>query len=559
MNTAVLALSKMHSSPNSPLSGISPENLSLKVQQLVDELEVTRQQLQQCELQHYRLVEALPKIFWLADSHGSITHLNHYWYDYTGLPEGEVLKEGILQAVDPQDRDLVTHCWRQAIVHQTGFETECRLRRADDTYHWFVVQGAPVLDLEGTVLEWVGTGTNIDRLKQTEAALRKSEQKLALQVQQTPLGVIEWDLNFKVVAWNPAAKAIFGYSREEALGRSAVGMLLPENAQEVVDRIWNDLLQNRGGSRSTNENLTKDRGVIICDWYNTPLIDQDGQVLGVASLVQDVTDRHRAEAAIRQLNADLEQRVVERTAELEARAAELTRTTTVLAQTTAIVERRNQELDQFAYVVSHDLKAPLRAIANLSQWIEEDLEDYLAGETRHQMDLLRGRVHRMEALIDGLLQYSRIGRVEGQQELVAVDALLREIMDSLSPPPGFTVEMGAGMPTLRTDRLRLQQVFSNLISNAIKHHDRPHGRVWITVDDRGDRYEFTVGDDGPGIAPAYHGKVFGIFQTLQARDKVENTGIGLSLVKKIVESRGGTVQLTSEAGQGATFQFTWVK
>lgn len=255
----------------------------------------------------------------------------------------------------------------------------------------------------------------------------------------------------------------------------------------------------------------------------------------------ELTERQRAEA------------------ELQNRADELTRTTTILARTAAILEKRNQELDQFAYIASHDLKAPLRAIATLSQWLEEDLSDKLTEETQQQMNLLRGRVHRMEALINGILQYSRIGRVKTESAVVSVKALLADIIDSLAPPPEFTITVESEMPTFLTQRLLLEQVFANLISNGIKHHDRHNGQIQISVQDQGEFFEFAVADDGPGIEPQYHQKIFTIFQTLQARDQVENTGIGLSLVKKIVESQGGIVRLNSQEGQGATFRFTWPK
>lgn len=248
---------------------------------------------------------------------------------------------------------------------------------------------------------------------------------------------------------------------------------------------------------------------------------------------------------IQTLNAELEERVRERTLSLVQAAADL--------------EQRNRELDQFAYVTSHDLKAPLRAITNLSEWIEEDLSGKLTEETQHQMNLLRGRVQRMTTLIDGLLQYSRVGRVPSDVELVSLETLLAEIIDSLAPPPEFNVEVAVGMPTFKTERLGLQQVFANLLSNAFKHHPRDDGRVQISSQDQGDYYEFAVSDDGPGIEPQFHEKVFGIFQTLEARDKAENTGIGLSLVKKIVESKGGSIALESQPGQGATFRFTWPK
>ncbi len=239
------------------------------------------------------------------------------------------------------------------------------------------------------------------------------------------------------------------------------------------------------------------------------------------------------------------------------RADELAATNRILATANFTLTDRNKELDQFTYVVSHDLKAPLRAIANLSEWIEEDLEGKLDEENRHQMDLLRKRVHRMEALINGLLQFSRVGRRQSTVETVRVGELLTDIIDSLAPPADFKIEIQEPMPTLQTDTLQLQQVFSNLLSNAIKHHHQPDGHIYVSAKPQLDGYEFAVRDDGPGIAEVYHDKIFQIFQVLDRRDLTENTGIGLSIIKKIIESKGGTIQVESEENQGTTFRFTW--
>jgi light-regulated signal transduction histidine kinase (bacteriophytochrome) len=244
---------------------------------------------------------------------------------------------------------------------------------------------------------------------------------------------------------------------------------------------------------------------------------------------------------------------------LYACKAQLAQTTAVLNQTTAALEKRTQELDHFAYVTSHDLKAPLRAIANLSQWIEEDISEQLNEENLQQMQLLRGRVYRLESLIDGLLQYSRAARLKTKPERVDVEALLRQVIDTLSPPAQFTIEVAPGMPTLVTERLPLQQVFTHLIENAIRHHPDADGTVKISVQERSDAYEFAVADDGAGIDSRFHERLFVIFQTLKARDTVENIGVGLAIVKKIVESKGGTIRLESQEGLGATFCFTWPK
>jgi light-regulated signal transduction histidine kinase (bacteriophytochrome) len=240
-----------------------------------------------------------------------------------------------------------------------------------------------------------------------------------------------------------------------------------------------------------------------------------------------------------------------------AQAVAITEEVTARRNAEESLRRRNAELDQFAYVTSHDLKAPLRGIANLSRWIEEDLADSITPEIAGQFDLLRGRVNRMEALIDAILQYSRIDRTVAPSETVDVRALLTEVIDLLSPPTRIAISVDAEMPTLHTPRLHLFQVFQNLLSNAIKHHDKAMGAIHVGARMDGEWVEFSVQDDGPGIAPKFQERIWVIFQTLEARDKVESTGVGLALVKKIVEGQGGTVSVESEAGEGATFKFTW--
>ena len=253
-------------------------------------------------------------------------------------------------------------------------------------------------------------------------------------------------------------------------------------------------------------------------------------------LNKEINERLKAEKELQRLNETLEQRVAIRTAEAERHVA---------------------ELEQFAYVASHDLKAPLRGIANLAAWLEEDLRDILTEATREQLDLLRDRVQRMNALIEGLLEYSRIGKAANPMANVDTGELLAEVIDSLSPPDGVIVDVAANMPTLYTDRLHLYQVFSNLIGNSIKHGKDGQGHIEVTAHDQGEYYEFTVADDGPGIAPEYHDKIFKMFQTLTVNDYGGNTGIGLALIKKIVQEHGGSITVESEEGGGATFRFSW--
>jgi light-regulated signal transduction histidine kinase (bacteriophytochrome) len=223
-----------------------------------------------------------------------------------------------------------------------------------------------------------------------------------------------------------------------------------------------------------------------------------------------------------------------------------------------LLAKSNADLDQFAYVASHDLKAPLRGIANLSQWIEEDLGDALSGESKENMRLLRGRVDRLEALINGILDYSRAGK-RVSNEAIDVASLLRELIELIAPPPAVTVRVHEPMPTIEAERVPLTQVFMNLIGNALKHAKREGAVIEIAASDEGRFVRFSVADNGPGIAAEFHERIWGIFQTLRGRDEVEGTGIGLSIVRKIVEARGGRAWVESREGHGATFFVQWPK
>ena len=233
---------------------------------------------------------------------------------------------------------------------------------------------------------------------------------------------------------------------------------------------------------------------------------------------------------------------------------------TALKQGERALLAANKELEEFAYVASHDLKAPLRVISNAALWLAQDLAPHLTAETREHIALLHSRVRRMDKLLDDLLEYARVGRDidEDQGEVIGADILIDNVLALLSPN-GFTINVSPNFAAIRVPRMPLQQILLNLIGNAIKHHDKQQGCIDVTVEDAGPHYAFAVRDDGPGIPARFHKQIFEMFQTLRPRDRVEGSGMGLAMVRKNIEVFGGTIQLDSAEGAGSTFRFTWPK
>jgi signal transduction histidine kinase len=245
--------------------------------------------------------------------------------------------------------------------------------------------------------------------------------------------------------------------------------------------------------------------------------------------------------------------------ELSQLATSLNNMARVLSENITLLQRKNKELDQFAHIVSHDMKAPLRGIDNVVTWIEEDHLPELSPKVKEYIGLIRSRLIRGENLIHGILSYSRIGQYEMDSEEVDLNQLLSEMRDSMPIRDGLRLQIQKNLPVLVTHRVPIMQIFTNLINNAIKYHDKSKGFIKVYFADEGDRYRFYVEDNGPGIAEIYHQKIFVIFQTLNGSDSFENTGVGLAIVKKILDDRKQEIKLTSVPGKGSTFVFTWPK
>lgn len=510
------------------------EQLLQKEQTIRQELQVALDNLQETAERLNIALSAAKMGSWEWDVEGQ----EHYWSPRTQEIFGRVppnLLEPILTADQPRVEAAIAY----AREHHTPFVEEFRIRRPDNSIHWVLAQGRCLSTQNGQSTRMIGVLQETTVEKQASIELKASEARFRAVFEQAAVGMARLSPEGQWLQVNQRLCDLLGYEAENLIGQHFQA-ITDTSDQAKDDHLYQQFIDGAiDACRFEKRYLHRDGTPIWTMVTVSVEKDNQDQVASFIAVIEDIRDLK----ATRQ--------------ELQHRADELEQVNGLLAITNAMLENRNAELDQFAYVASHDLKAPLRAISNLSEWIEEDLNDKIPEENKHQLSLLRNRVKRMEALINGLLEFSRAGRQNQVVETVRVVSLLDDVLDFIAPPDAFTIDIPEQLPTLVTHRMALHQVFANLIGNAIKHHDRENGTIQITSEQTGDRIEFAVTDDGPGIEPQYHQKIFTIFQTLKARDEFESTGIGLALVKKIVESEGGKIQVESTPGKGTTFRFTW--
>jgi two-component system, LuxR family, sensor kinase FixL len=362
---------------------------------------------------------------------------------------------------------------------------------------------------------FTGIVRDISQLKQAQASMSKSEYKFRRILETAIDPVISIDEKGIILLCNPAAENEFGYSTVEMVGQN-IKMLMPSPYKEEHDGyLANYMRTGKAQIIGLIRELEGER--------------KDGSVFPMELSVSEVSGDEQ-------------------------------RSFTGVVRNITEQKEMIDELKQFAYVTSHDLKAPLRAISNLSQWIEDDLGDDLNEETAENFALLRRRVLRMENLIQGILQYSRAGSRDRTIVFCNLKEVIDGIMGSIVVPEGFSVQIESDIIGVYADQTQIIQVFTNLISNAMKHNDNPQGKIKITAREcktNKEWVEILVADNGPGIPMQYREKVFQVFQTLQARDKAENTGVGLAIVKKIIEKQGGKIEILDLNAVGTTFKILW--
>lgn len=442
----------------------------------------------------------------------------------------------VQQYFTPDSWAILSDAVEKCLHEGRAYECDAEVVRPDGSHRWIVARGEPSRDNDGNIINLHGTVQDISERKQVELALRDREQKLNAIIAHSPSALSLKDPDGRYVLANPNLQRLHKLTEDEIIGKTDFD-LYPE-ATASVFRANDARVLSTLSRYSVEEIVPVDGRPRIYMSHIFPVLRDDGTLHYICRISLDITERKQAEEEIYRLNSDLERRVVERTAELSA---------------------ANRELDAFAYAVSHDLRAPLRAMSGFSQALIEDYGDTLQGEAKIYLEQIGIASRRMNELIDGLLVLSRSTRGELRRDTVDLSALAEGLLAELARDDStrqVAVEIEAGLQA-RGDARLLEAVMRNLLGNAWKytaHTQAPSIRIYTEERD-GIRY-FCVADNGAGFDMAHANRLFQPFQRLHRQDEFPGIGIGLATVQRIVHRHGGVIGASGEPGKGAIFYFT---
>ena len=503
-----------------------------------DILKAIKATLQEEEQNYLRFLSKSINCIYTVDLDLNTTYVNPAFIKLLGVHDpDELMNKPFLPERfwdDPRERNQILGQLNRASVQVK----ELTLKTAKGERLFVTLFSTPTKNIKSEISGSQGVLYDVTAQKELQertAELRQSEERFRLVAESTSDLIYEWDVAADRLDWFGDIDGALGFESGE----------FPRTMEAWADRIHSDdrarlagsMKWHHGSAESIQEEYRMQRkDGTWCYWseHGLPVLDNEGHPRKWIGACVDITERKKAEKSMEKLNIDLESSVRE-------------------------LRRANKELDEFAYIAAHDLKTPLRGIGTLADWLVMDYADKFDEVGKEQIRLITERAKQMSTLIDRIEQYSRLGQSDQQKQQVDLNAVLSEVISKIALPENIEMTVENDLPALICEKTHIVQIFQNLLCNAVKYMDKPKGQIKVGFAEEDYFWRFSVADNGPGIQQSHFERIFKIFKTISPPNGIESAGIGLSIVKKIVELNNGKVWVESEAGQGSTFFFTMPK
>lgn len=524
---------------------------------------VSGKNLRESEQKFRLLADSMPQFVWTSDPHGNLNYYNQSVFNYSGTSPADIEKNNWLDIVHPEDRAENISKWAESIRTGQDFLFEHRFRRKDGTYRWQLSRATPQRDAQGNIRMWVGTSTDIEdqkaftnqlatevknqvkELKRLNDVLKKSEERYHMMVEEIEeYAILYLNQNGIIENWNQGVERIKGYAAHEIIGKNFSIFYTPEDKADNLPRKLLEQAASTGKAVQEGWRIRKDGSLFWASVVITAVHNQDNEVMGFSKITHDLTEKKRAED---KLNANAH--------ELEQKNKEL--------------ERINTDLQSFAYVASHDLQEPLRKIQTFSSRLLQKEVQNLSDSGKDYFDRIKKSTARMQTLIEDLLAYSRTNTVERIFEKVDISEIINEVKEEFKEviTEKNAVIEASGTFEINAIVFQFKQLLTNLISNSLKFSKTdvpPHVLIRSRLMNASDTLslpllpeksycQITITDNGIGFDDEYNERIFEIFQRLHGKSEYKGTGIGLAIVKKIVDNHNGFIRASGQPGHGATF------
>lgn len=477
------------------------------------------------------LCDRLPTPVWAVSASGEGVFFNKWWLELYGARTEECLGTGWHKFIHPDDMDRLNALFQSMQHNPQHFEIEHRIVRGDGQERTMIVIGKPDLGSTGAVLGYIGSSIDVTERRRATRARAESEARLRAILENTHSVVHAKDLDGRYILVNSKATEIFDRAENEILGKTDKDLFPAADAE--IFTANDKMVLARNAPITVEESSVRDGERRFYIAVKFPLRDADGVTYGVGCMATDFSEQFHARAAIEEKNK-------------------------MLAEYAEELKRSNADLEQFAYVASHDLQEPLRMVASYCQLLQKRYGERLDSDAREFIAFAVDGATRMQRLINDLLAYSRVGRKDTKFVPVNCEEVLDSVRKSLQ---GAIRESGAQieastLPTIMADPTQIWQLFHNLIGNALKFRGEQPPCIRVDVRRENAMWAFSVSDNGIGIDPRYKEKIFAIFSRLHGPTEFSGTGIGLAIAKKVIDRLGGKIWVESAPGQGSTFHFS---